>query len=147
MTVGLRVQDPLSVARGAVFNVDGAHDLVAVREIPFHSLCEHHLLPFAGTAHIAYFPNGRVLGLSKFARLLQVFARRLQLQERLGLQLAEALVELLSPKAVAVNLEAYHTCMSHRGAGVPSRTRTIAIRGPQKDDPCIREQLLSGVSR
>ncbi|CAL1146384.1 unnamed protein product [Cladocopium goreaui] len=147
MTIGLQVEYPLSVAGDAVFDVDGAHDLVAVREIPFHSLCEHHLLPFAGTAHIAYFPNGRVLGLSKFARLLEVFARRLQLQERLGHQLAEALVELLGPKAVAVSLEAYHTCMSHRGAGVPSRTRTIALRGLQKDDPFIREQLLSGVSR
>eukprot|EP00435_Cladocopium_sp_Y103_P061581 s1270_g23.t1 len=147
MTIGLQLEYPLSVAGDAVFDVDGAHDLVAVREIPFHSLCEHHLLPFAGTAHIAYFPNGRVLGLSKFARLLEVFARRPQLQERLGHQLAEGLVELLGPKAVAVSLEAYHTCMSHRGAGVPSRTRTVALRGLQKDDPCIREQLLSGVSR
>lgn len=147
MTIGLQVEHPLSVAGDAVFDVDGAHDLVAVREIPFHSLCEHHLLPFAGTAHIAYFPNGRVLGLSKFARLVEVFARRPQLQERLGLQLAEALLELLGPKAVAVSLEAYHTCMSHRGAGVPSRTRTIALRGLQKDDPFIREQLMHGVNR
>jgi len=147
MTAGLRVEDPLSVVGDAVFEVDGAYDLVAVRDIPFHSLCEHHLLPFAGTAHIAYFPNGRVLGLSKFARLLEVFARRLQLQERLGHQLAEALNQLLSPKAVAVSLEAYHTCMSHRGASVPSTTRTIALRGVHKDDPSIRDQLLSGVSR
>ena len=167
MLAGMRVEDPLSVVGDAVFEVDGAHDLVAVRDIPFHSMCEHHLLPFAGTAHIAYFPNGRVLGLSKFARLLEVFARRLQLQERLGHQLAEALVQLLghrcfwssfwakvsmicgdprrtwrgsrgipnnmprllSPKAVAVSLEAYHTCMSHRGACVPSTTRTISLRG------------------
>ena len=167
MLAGMRVEDPLSVVGDAVFEVDGAHDLVAVRDIPFHSMCEHHLLPFAGTAHVAYFPNGRVLGLSKFARLLEVFARRLQLQERLGHQLAEALVQLLghrcfwssfwakvsmicvdprrtgsgsrgipnnmprllSPKAVAVSLEAYHTCMSHRGACVPSTTRTISLRG------------------
>ena len=147
MLAGMRVEDPLSVVGDAVFEVDGAHDLVAVRDIPFHSMCEHHLLPFAGTAHIAYFPNGRVLGLSKFARLLEVFARRLQLQERLGHQLAEALVQLLSPKAVAVSLEAYHTCMSHRGACVPSTTRTISLRGVHKDDPSIRNQLLSGVSR
>lgn len=147
MTLGLRVADPLSVAREAIFEVDGAQDLVAVRGIPFFSMCEHHLLPFYGTANIAYFPNGRVLGLSKFARLLEVFARRLQLQERLGLQLCEALVQLLGPKAVAVSLEAYHTCMSHRGASVPSTTRSVCIRGPLEHDPRIRGELLSGVSR
>jgi len=147
MTAGTSIKDPLEAVGDAVFEVEGAHDLVAVRDIPFHSLCEHHLLPFSGTAHIAYFPDGRVLGLSKFARLLQVFARRLQLQERLTHQFVDAVCELLSPKAVAVSLEATHACMSHRGASVPSSTRTIALRGPQKDDPALKEQLLLGVGR
>ena len=98
MTSGL-FMDPKEVVGDAIFEVKGAHDLVVVHNIPFHSMCEHHLLPFSGTASIAYFPNERVLGLSKFARVLEVFARRLQLQERLGLQVAEFLNELLQPKA------------------------------------------------
>mmetsp|Transcript_68047 Transcript_68047/g.162419 ORF Transcript_68047/g.162419 Transcript_68047/m.162419 type:complete len:416 (-) Transcript_68047:101-1348(-) len=147
MTAGLQVQDPLVAVGEGIFEVEGAQDLVAVRDIPFHSMCEHHLLPFSGTAHVAYFPDGRVLGLSKFARLLQVFARRLQLQERLSQQFAEALDQLLSPKAVAVSLEANHCCMSHRGASVPSSTRTLVFRGMQKDDPDLKQQLLLGISR
>merc|ERR1719191_257913 len=92
-----------------IFNLEGdAQDVVSVREIQFNSLCEHHLLPFWGTLHVAYIPDRRVLGLSKFARLLKVFSRRLQLQERLTQQYAEALVRLLSPLAVAVSVEARH---------------------------------------
>jgi len=147
MTRGIHVKDPLEAVGDGVFEVEGARDLVAVRDIPFHSLCEHHLLPFSGTAHIAYFPDGRVLGLSKFARLIEVFARRLQLQERLTQQFVDAVDQLLSPRAVAVSLEAHHACMSHRGASVPSSTRTIAMRGPEKDNPLLKEQLLLGVSR
>eukprot|EP00933_Yihiella_yeosuensis_P081542 TRINITY_DN9517_c0_g1_i1.p1 TRINITY_DN9517_c0_g1~~TRINITY_DN9517_c0_g1_i1.p1 ORF type:complete len:435 (-),score=58.02 TRINITY_DN9517_c0_g1_i1:265-1569(-) len=147
MTCGCSVQDPLLAVGEGVFEVEGAQDMVAVRDIPFHSMCEHHLLPFSGTAHVAYIPNGRVLGLSKFARLLNVFARRLQLQERLTQQFAEAIEQLLSPKAVMVSMEAHHSCMSHRGASVPSSTRTNAVRGILKDDPSLREQLFLGVSR
>ncbi|CAE8614286.1 unnamed protein product, partial [Polarella glacialis] len=140
-------QDPIEVVGQAIFEVEGARDLVAVRDIPFHSLCEHHLLPFSGTAHIAYLPNGKVLGLSKFARLLTVFARRPQIQERLTQQVAESIEQLLGCRAVAVSLEAHHSCMSHRGANVPASTRTLAIRGPGKDDPHVREQLMIGASR
>merc|ERR1712137_538146 len=113
--------------------------------MPFHSICEHHLLPFSGKGAVAYFPSGRVLGLSKFARLLHVFARRPQLQERLGKQLAEALEQLLSPRAVAVVLEASHTCMSMRGVNTPAVTRTVTLRGPMCHDAAMREELLTGI--
>mmetsp|Transcript_114985 Transcript_114985/g.256778 ORF Transcript_114985/g.256778 Transcript_114985/m.256778 type:complete len:418 (+) Transcript_114985:69-1322(+) len=147
LTSGCHVRDPLSVVGNGIFEVEGSTDLVAVRDIPFHSLCEHHLLPFSGTAHVAYYPEGRVLGLSKFARLLQVFARRLQLQERLTLQFVEALAQLLGPRAIAVTMEAHHACMCSRGVGVPATTRTVAVRGPGKDDPLLRGPLLDAVAR
>eukprot|EP00443_Scrippsiella_acuminata_P048605 CAMPEP_0115270352 /NCGR_PEP_ID=MMETSP0270-20121206/53526_1 /TAXON_ID=71861 /ORGANISM="Scrippsiella trochoidea, Strain CCMP3099" /LENGTH=448 /DNA_ID=CAMNT_0002686651 /DNA_START=189 /DNA_END=1535 /DNA_ORIENTATION=- len=146
MTAGLSVKDPLTVVGKGLFDVEEAHDLVAIRDIPFHSMCEHHLLPFSGTAHVAYLPEGKVLGLSKFPRLLQVYARRLQLQERLTTQFAEALQGLLQPRAVAVALEATHSCMCHRGVGVNASTRTLVLRGPGRDDKALREQLLDGVS-
>eukprot|EP00929_Paragymnodinium_shiwhaense_P068774 TRINITY_DN34650_c0_g1_i1.p1 TRINITY_DN34650_c0_g1~~TRINITY_DN34650_c0_g1_i1.p1 ORF type:complete len:292 (-),score=53.81 TRINITY_DN34650_c0_g1_i1:171-1046(-) len=145
MTSGHAVRDPLSVIGKGIFELEGAQDLVVVRDMPFHSLCEHHLLPFSGVAHVAYIPNGRVLGLSKFARLLRVFARRLQLQERLTTQLAETLVRALSPQGVAVAVEARHACMCMRGVGSPAVTRTLALRGARCREPEIKQQLLSGV--
>merc|ERR1711924_121560 len=112
LTSGLQVADPLSAVGEGIFEVEvGSQDLVAVRDIGFNSLCEHHLLPFWGIAHIAYLPSGRVLGLSKFARLLKVISRRLQLQERLTQQFADALNELLAPQGVAIAIEARHACM------------------------------------
>lgn len=146
LTSGYHVEDPIAAVGQGIFEVKGAQDLVAVRDIPFHSLCEHHLLPFSGVAHVAYLPQGRVLGLSKFARLLQVFARRLQLQERLTQHYAEALTELLNPKALAVALEARHSCMSIRGVQVPATTRTLALRGSRKDEPELRELVFNGVA-
>lgn len=145
LTSGVHLEDPLSVVGTGIFEVAGARDLVSVRDMGFSSLCEHHLLPFWGICHVAYIPNGRVLGLSKFARLLRVFAKRLQLQERLGLQIAEALVKLLSPKAVAVAIEARHSCMSMRGVSTPAVTRTVCIRGVEQDDPSVRALLMEGV--
>lgn len=146
MTAGLRVRDPLTAVGEGIFNVAEARDLVAVRDIPFHSLCEHHLLPFTGTAHVAYFPEGKVLGLSKFPRLLHVYARRLQLQERLTAQFAEALLQLLQPRALAVALEATHACMCTRGVGVDAITRTLVLRGPGQQHAPTRELLLNGVA-
>mmetsp|Transcript_9978 Transcript_9978/g.21945 ORF Transcript_9978/g.21945 Transcript_9978/m.21945 type:complete len:275 (+) Transcript_9978:50-874(+) len=146
MTVGLTYEDPAVAVGQGLFDVPEARDLVAVRDMTFHSLCEHHLLPFSGIAHIAYIPNGKVLGLSKFPRLLEVFARRLQLQERLTSQFADCLVDLLQPEGLAVALEATHGCMCHRGVGATGSTRTRVLRGPGKDDPAIKEQLLEGVS-
>lgn len=145
LTSGIAEEDPLRAVGEGIFEVEGAQDLVAVREIQFNSLCEHHLLPFWGTAHVAYIPDGRVLGLSKFARLLKVFSRRLQLQERLTYQFAEALDELLAPHAVLVSMEARHACMSMRGVATPAVTRTIAFRGPCKDDQVTRDTLLTGI--
>merc|ERR1719329_651006 len=113
-------QDPRDIVGDSIFEVKGtAKDVVVVRDMPFNSLCEHHLLPFTGVAHVAYVPNERVLGLSKFARLLRCFTRRLQLQERISSSLADALVELVDPKAVAVVVEARHSCMSMRGVQTP----------------------------
>jgi GTP cyclohydrolase I len=146
LTSGIQVEDPLTAVGEGIFEVEGAQDLVAVRDMPFNSLCEHHLLPFWGSVSVAYIPNGRVLGLSKFARLLRVLARRLQLQERLAQQFAEALDKILAPQGVAIAIEARHSCMAMRGVATPAVTRTVALRGVMKDDPSIRALLLSGVS-
>jgi GTP cyclohydrolase I len=126
------------------FPNDGAYDeLVLVRDIPFHSLCEHHLLPFAGIAHIGYVPADRIVGLSKLARVVDHFARDLQVQERLTTQIARWFERELSPKGVGVVLEAEHSCMSLRGAAKPgSRTVTSALHGLVRDDPRTRQEFL-----
>jgi len=146
MTAGLKVQDPKTVIGKGLFHVPEAQDLVAIRDMPFHSLCEHHLLPFSGTAHVAYMPEGRVLGLSKFPRLLDVLARRPQLQERLSSDFATAVQELLQPRAVAVAMEATHGCMCHRGVGVNASTRTLVLRGPACKEADVRGPLLDAVA-
>lgn len=110
--------------------------MVVERDIPFYSLCEHHLLPFFGRAHVAYIPNGRVAGLSKLARTVEVFARRLQLQERLSAQVADALMEHLDAQGVIVMMEAEHMCMSMRGVCKPgTQTVTLVKRGAFEKDP------------
>ncbi|MFP5314785.1 MAG: GTP cyclohydrolase I [Actinomycetes bacterium] len=121
-------------------NGEGYSDLVLVRNIPFNSLCQHHLLPFRGIAHIGYLPGARLLGLSKLARALEQFARDLQVQERLTKQVADWLSDLLNPRGVGVVLEAEHLCMSLRGvqsAGTTTRTSTfygeLAVAGPLRD--------------
>lgn len=121
------------------------HDeIVAVAPIPFYSLCEHHLLPFHGTAHVAYLPGDRILGLSKFARLVDHYARRLQVQERLTSQIADHLTEQLNPAAVAVVIRAEHLCMAMRGAQVPGAiTTTSVLRGAFRDQPAARSEVLN----
>lgn len=109
MTRGYQ-QSPTEILRGALFDVD-YDEMVIVRDIEFYSLCEHHMLPFFGKAHVAYIPKGKVIGLSKVARLVDVFARRLQVQERMTRQIADAIVEAIHPQGVAVILEAQHLCM------------------------------------
>mmetsp|Transcript_88190 Transcript_88190/g.184269 ORF Transcript_88190/g.184269 Transcript_88190/m.184269 type:complete len:434 (+) Transcript_88190:139-1440(+) len=146
MTAGFSYEDPLTVVGNGIFDVPEAKDMVAVRDMTFNSMCEHHLLPFSGVAHVAYIPSGKVLGLSKFPRLLEVYARRLQLQERLSAQFADGIESLLAPKALAVALEATHGCMCHRGVGMAASTRTLVMRGPGKDEQTIKEQLTDGVS-
>ena len=130
------------VVRGAVFDEDH-HNMVIVKDIDFYSLCEHHLLPFFGKAHIAYIPNGRIVGLSKLARITDVYARRLQVQERLTEQIAQALWDLLEPDGVAVIIEACHLCLMMRGVEKQnSRTITSAMRGSFMDDMKTREEFL-----
>lgn len=117
--------------------------LVVVAGIPFHSLCEHHLLPFQGVAHIGYLPGDRILGLSKFARVVEFFSRDLQTQERLTTQIADWLQARLSPSGVGVVIEAEHLCMSLRGVSVAgSRTTTSALHGIIKDDPRTRDEFI-----
>ena len=118
-------------------------NLVCVRDIEIYSLCEHHLLPFFGKAHVAYLPNGRLVGLSKIPRVIEVFARRLQVQERLTDQVADALMEVLDPRGVGVVIEAYHLCMMMRGVEKQnSKTVTSALRGALLQDAKTRDEFL-----
>ena len=127
------------------FPNDGNYDeLVVATGIHFHSLCEHHLLPFIGVAHVGYLPGERIIGLSKLARVVDRFARRLQVQERLTTEIADWLVDELNPRGVGVVLQAEHLCMSLRGACKPgARTVTSALRGQIRDDPRTRHEFLS----
>jgi GTP cyclohydrolase IA len=125
-------------------NDEGYDELVVVRDIPFQSLCMHHVLPFHGVAHVAYLPADRILGLSKLARVVDLFARDLQLQERLTTQIAGWLRQQLQPKGVGVVVEAEHLCMSLRGVQKPgTKTVTSALHGLVRDDPRTREEFLS----
>lgn len=127
------------------FDNAGEYDeLVLVSDIPVRSLCEHHMLPFYGVAHVGYLPGERILGLSKFARTVEFFARRAQTQERLTTQVADHLQERLSPRGVGVVIEAEHSCMSLRGARAEgARTVTAALRGHLREDPSARAEFLS----
>jgi GTP cyclohydrolase IA len=127
------------------FPNDGGYDeLVVAREIQFHSLCEHHLLPFTGVAHVAYLPGERILGLSKLARVVDYFARSLQVQERLTTQVAGWLQRELEPKGVGVVIEAEHLCMSLRGVQKPgAKTVTSALHGLVRDDARTRQEFLA----
>jgi GTP cyclohydrolase I len=129
-------------------NEEGYDGLVVSRSIPFHSLCMHHLLPFHGVAHIGYLPGERILGLSKFARVVELFARDLQVQERLTVQIANWLEQQLEPRGVGVVLEAEHLCMSLRGVQkFGARTVTSALRGLVRDDPRTRQEFLALTTR
>ena len=129
-------------------NDAGYDELVVVREIPFHSLCMHHLLPFHGVAHVAYLPGERIVGLSKLARVVELFARDLQIQERLTMQVADCLQECLRPKGVGVVIEAEHLCMSLRGVQkAGTRTTTSALLGLLRDDARTRQEFLSLVTK
>ncbi len=129
-------------------NDEGYDELVVARDIPFHSLCEHHLLPFVGVAHVGYLPGQRIVGLSKLARVVDHFARRLQVQERLTTQVASWLTQTLEPKGVGVVVEAEHFCMSLRGVRkVGSKTVTSALHGTVRDDARTRAEFLTVVER
>ncbi len=127
----------------AIFDEETATNMVMVRDIEVYSLCEHHALPFFGRAHIAYLPDRRIVGLSKLARIVEVFARRLQVQERLTDEIAAALDDALRPAGVGVVIEAYHLCMMMRGVEKQnSKTITSALRGAFRDDARTREEFL-----
>ena len=129
------------------FNVEGS-DIVLEKDITFYSLCEHHLMPFFGKVHIAYIPEGKVVGLSKLARTVEVYARRLQLQEQLTRQIADAIEENLSPKGVMVVVEAEHTCMTMRGVKKPgSQTVTTVTRGEFKKNAELQTIVLNSIHR
>jgi GTP cyclohydrolase I len=131
------------VLHGALFDVD-YDEMVIVRDIEFYSLCEHHLLPFFGKAHIAYVPNGKVVGLSKLPRIVDVFARRLQVQERLTQQVAEAIEDAIAPQGVGVVIEAQHLCMMMRGVEKQSSlTVTSSLRGVFKTQLQTRSEFLA----
>src|SRR3954471_3040394 len=125
-------------------NDEGYDELVVARDLPFHSLCEHHLLPFHGVAHVGYLPGERIVGLSKLGRVVDFYARRLQVQERLTTQVAGWLREELAPRGVGVVIEAEHMCMSLRGVQKPgARTITSALHGLVRDDPRTRQEFLA----
>ena len=136
---GLSVED--AVGEG-IFE-EGHHNMVLVKDIEMYSMCEHHLLPFLGKVHIAYIPNGRIVGLSKLPRIVEVFARRLQVQERLTEQIATALMDVLAPLGVGVVIEAAHLCMMMRGVEKQnSKTITSAMKGVFLEDVRTREEFL-----
>jgi GTP cyclohydrolase I len=131
-----------AVINNALFTVE-YNEMVIVRDIDFYSLCEHHLLPFFGRAHVAYIPNGRIVGLSKIPRIVDVFARRLQVQERLTAEIADAIQAVLEPHGVGVVIEAAHLCMMMRGVEKQnSRTITSALLGSFRDDARTRDEFL-----
>mgnify|MGYP002510103276 FL=1 len=129
------------------FAVD-SNEIVMEKDITFYSVCEHHMLPFYGKAHIAYLPNGRVAGISKLARTVEVFARRLQIQEQMTTQIAEAIMDNLKPQGVMVMLEAEHMCMTMRGVAKPgSRTVTMAVRGCFESDLRLQQYFFEMIKR
>jgi GTP cyclohydrolase I len=140
-------QDPLDLVNDALFDV--AYDeMVLVRDIEFYSLCEHHMLPFIGRAHVAYLPRGRVIGLSKIPRLVDMFAHRLQVQERMTRQIAEFLDELLNPYGVAVVVEGLHLCATMRGVKKhDARMTTSSMLGFFRKNVATRQEFLDNISR
>ena len=140
-------EDPEAILNGALFPIE-YDEMVVIRDIDFFSLCEHHLLPFYGKCHVAYLPNGRIVGLSKIPRLVEVYSRRLQVQERLTVQIAEALQQKLNPQGVAVVMEARHLCMMMRGVETPNAVAvTSSMQGVFQSQQQTREEFLNLIRR
>jgi len=139
--------DPVAMVNGAIFESD-YKNIVLVRDIEFYSLCEHHMLPFTGKAHVAYIPNGKIIGLSKIPRLVEMYARRLQVQERMTQQIGEALEEILHPRGVAVIVEGAHMCAMMRGVKQAETSMvTSAMLGAFESDSKLRDELQSHLDR
>ena len=139
--------DPEKIINGALFHVE-YDEMVLVRDIEFYSLCEHHMLPFIGRAHVAYIPNGKVIGLSKIPRIVDMFARRLQVQERMTRQIADFIRDLLNPQGVAVVVEGLHLCMMMRGVKKHNaRMTTSAMHGAFRANLATRQEFLDNISR
>lgn len=146
LMAGYRI-DPVALVNDALFEVK-YDEMVIVRDIEFYSLCEHHLLPFMGRVHVAYLPNGKVLGLSKIPRIVDMFARRLQVQERMTRQIADFLRDLLHPLGVGVVVEALHLCMMMRGVQKHNaRMTTSAMHGAFRANLATRQEFLDNISR
>ena len=139
--------DPVAMINGALFEVK-YDEMVIVRDIEFYSMCEHHMLPFMGRVHVAYIPDGKVLGISKIPRVVDMYARRLQVQERMTRQIADFLRDLLKPQGVAVVVEALHLCMMMRGVKKhDARMTTSAMHGAFRANLATREEFLANISR
>lgn len=135
--------NPVDVVNGAIFDEDLSDDMVIVKDIEFFSICEHHMVPFHGRVHIGYIPNKKIIGLSKMSRIVEVFARRLQVQERLCSQVAKSVMELLDPSGVGVIIESQHMCMQMRGVQkTQSSTVTSSLLGSFRMDPRTRDEFL-----
>lgn len=140
--------DPVDVLKRTFEETDGYDEMVLLRDIRFESHCEHHLAPIIGRAHVAYLPHRRVVGISKLARLVEAFARRLQIQEKMTVQIANAINEVLEPKGVAVVVEAAHQCMTTRGVHKPGVTMvTSRMIGAFRDDPTTRREFLAMIGK
>ena len=140
-------QDPEEILRTTFEEVEGYDEMVLVKDIGVESHCEHHMVPIIGKAHIAYIPNNRVVGISKLARVVDIFAKRLQIQEKMTAQIANAIENVLQPKGIAVVIDASHQCMTTRGVNKPeSSTVTSAMRGVFKDNPRTRNEFLSFIN-
>jgi len=146
LTAGYHI-DPAALINDAVFSVD-YDEMVMVKDIDFSSLCEHHMLPFMGRVHVAYIPNGKVIGLSKIPRIVEMFARRLQVQERLTVQIADFIDQALQPRGVAVVAEGVHMCSVMRGVKkANAKMITSAMRGAFRSDPRTRAEFMGHVDR
>ncbi|HEY7534571.1 MAG TPA: GTP cyclohydrolase I FolE [Thermodesulfobacteriota bacterium] len=146
LTVGYKVS-PQEIINGAIFDIK-YDEMVIVKDIEFYSLCEHHLLPFFGTCHVAYIPNGKIVGLSKIPRIVEVFSRRLQVQEKMTVEIADFLDKVLNPEGVAVVAEAYHLCLAMRGIKkAKARMLTSSMNGVFKEDERTRMEFLSFIGK
>ena len=140
-------QDPEEILRTTFEEVEGYDEMVLVKDIGVESHCEHHMVPIIGRAHIAYIPNNRVVGISKLARVVDIFAKRLQIQEKMTAQIANAIENVLQPKGIAVVIDASHQCMTTRGVNKPeSSTVTSSMRGVFKENPRTRNEFLSFIN-